>query len=214
MPIQFYSFDDFYLKRLRSGDHQTEEHFVAYFSRFLRQKLGKRFRCPSVVDDVRQETFSRVWRALRTEHGIRQPERLGAFVNSICNNVLREHFRKTSKETPSGDNVAANIPDGAIDATDVIARRQTRCKVHRIIDELPVKHRELIRRAFLEESDRNELCQDFGVNRTHLRILLHRGKQQFRSLYLKELRLRHTPYIHNHRERVGSIDSAKFVLSS
>jgi RNA polymerase sigma-70 factor (ECF subfamily) len=185
MPVQFPAFDDLYLERLRAGDNSTEEHFVAYFSRFLRRKLGRRLRCPSAIDDVRQETFSRVWRALRTEHGIRRPERLGAFVNSVCNNVLREYHRKAFKEAPREDDAVANIPDGAIDAEDLVARRQIQCQVGRIIGKLPVKHRELIRRAFIEECDRNELCRDFGVNRTHLRILLHRSKQQFRSSYLK-----------------------------
>jgi RNA polymerase sigma-70 factor, ECF subfamily len=195
MPEQFPTFDDLYLERLRAGDNSTEEHFVGYFSRFLRQKLSKRLRCRSAIDDVRQETFSRVWRALRTEQGIRRPERLGAFVNSICNNILREYHRKTFKEAPSEDDVAANIPDRAIDATEVVARGQMQCEVGRILDELPKKYRELIRRAFFEERDRNELCRDFGVDRTYLRILLHRSKQQFRSLYLKEVRLQNTPHI-------------------
>ena len=195
MPIQFYSFDDFYLKRLRSGDHQTEEHFVAYFSRFLRQKLGKRLHCQSVIDDVRQETFNRVWTALQAEQGIRQPERLGAFVNSICNNVLREHYRKSCRESPGGDDLAANIPDGAIGAADVVASRQMQCEVGRILDELPGKHRELIKRAFFEERDRNELCRDFDIDRNYLRLLLHRAKRQFRSLYLKEMRHKNTRYL-------------------
>jgi RNA polymerase sigma-70 factor (ECF subfamily) len=69
------------------------------------------------------------------------------------------------------------------------------CEVGRILDELPKKYRELITRAFFEERDRNELCRDFGVDRTYLRILLHRSKQQFRSLYLKEMRLQNTPHI-------------------
>lgn len=195
MPEQFPTFDGLYLERLRAGDNSTEEHFVGYFSRFLRQKLSKRLRCRSAIDDVRQETFSRVWRALRTEQGIRRPERLGAFVNSVCNNILREYHRKTFKEAPSEDDVAANIPDRAIDATEVVARGQMQCEVGRILDELPKKYRELIRRAFFEERDRNELCRDFGVDRTYLRILLHRSKQQFRSLYLKEMRLQNTSHI-------------------
>jgi RNA polymerase sigma-70 factor (ECF subfamily) len=187
MLVQFYTFDGLYLERLRSGDHQTEEHFVAYFSRFIRLKLGQRLRCPSAVEDVRQETFSRVWTALRTEGSIRRPERLGPFVNSVCNNVLREHYRAARKEAPCRDDVAENVPDRAIDLIDLVASRQMQCKVGQILDELPRKHRDLIRRVFFEERDRNELCRDFGVDRKYLRVLLHRAKRQFRSLYLKEM---------------------------
>ncbi len=186
MPMHFHTFDRFYLERLRAADRQTEEHFVAYFTRFLRLKLSKRLRCKSAIEDIRQETFSRLWTVLRSEDGIRRPEALGAFVNSTCNNVLREHFRTVLKEAPGGDDAAANVPDGAIDAVDAAACRQTQSKVGRVLDELPRKYRELIRKAFLEECDRNELCLDFGVDRKYLRVLLHRAKRQFKSLYLKE----------------------------
>jgi RNA polymerase sigma-70 factor, ECF subfamily len=49
------------------------------------------------VEDLRQETFIRVIAAFRREGGVRQPERLGAFVNSICNNVLLEYYRSSAK---------------------------------------------------------------------------------------------------------------------
>src|SRR6202030_4464223 len=97
-PIQFHTFDRLYLERLRAGDRQTEKHFVAYFARLLRLKLSKRLRCKSAIEDIRQETFSRLWTVLRTVDGIRQPEALGAFVNSTYNNVLHEYFRTVLTE--------------------------------------------------------------------------------------------------------------------
>jgi RNA polymerase sigma-70 factor, ECF subfamily len=186
MPIQFHTFDRLYLDRLRAGDSQTEEHFVEYFTRLLQLKLSKRLRYKSAVEDIRQETFSRLWTVLRAKDGIRRPEALGAFVNSTCNNVLHEHFRTVLRESSGGDEAAANMPDGALDAVEAAACRQMRSKVNRVLDELPGKYRELIRKAFLEECDRNELCLDFGVDREYLRVLLHRAKRQFKSLYLKE----------------------------
>ena len=91
--MQFQAFDAPYVERLRSGDFRTQEHFVAYFSELIQLKLRARLRSPQAIEDVRQETFVRVFAALRSPGGIRQPERLGAFVNSICNNVLLEHYR-------------------------------------------------------------------------------------------------------------------------
>src|SRR5258708_36699858 len=83
--LQFQSFDESYLSRLRSGDFRTQEDFSAYFSALMKIKLGSRLKSPEAVEDVRQETFARFFIALR-DGKIHQPDRLGSFVNSICNN--------------------------------------------------------------------------------------------------------------------------------
>lgn len=184
MPMCFCSFDGSYLKRLRSGDVRTQQHFVAYFSELIRLKLGKRLSSPSAIEDVRQETFTRVWVALRKERGIRQPESFGGFVNSVCNNALREHYRRTSKEVPSGDKVGANVTDPAIGALDVIANGEMRQKVRQILDQLSKRDCLLLEQLFLEERDKNQVCQDLGVSREYLRVLLHRAKKSFRALPL------------------------------
>ena len=91
--VQLYAFDEAYLARLREGDPSTESHFVAYFSQLLQLKLRARYLPSEVVDDLRQETFARVIRSLRSDGGICQPNRLGAIVNSVCSDVLSEHYR-------------------------------------------------------------------------------------------------------------------------
>jgi len=65
----------------------------AIFTELLQLKLRSRLQSPQAIEDVRQETFARVFSVLRKDGGLRQPERLGAFVNQICNHVLFEHYR-------------------------------------------------------------------------------------------------------------------------
>jgi RNA polymerase sigma-70 factor (ECF subfamily) len=187
MPMQFQAFDSSYLDRLRSGDFSTQQHFVSYFGELLRLKVGKRLRSIAAVEDVRQETFMRVLRLL-AEQRIQQPERLGAFVNSVCNNVLREHYRLQSREISAADGFVDAIPDRATGVSDAIALRQTQLRVRQILDELPEKDRCLLRALFLEERSKDEVCRDFGVNREYLRVLIHRAKQSFKSHYLRATR--------------------------
>jgi RNA polymerase sigma-70 factor (ECF subfamily) len=186
--VQFHAFDKRYLEQLSAGDFRTQEHFVSYFSELIRLKLGKRLHSRSEVDDARQETFARVFAALRKPDGIREPERLGAFVNSVCNNVLLEYYRSASHEATSDDEEAeGNIPDPAISVIDVIAERQTQRHVRDILDQLPEKDRRLIKEVFLEERDKDEVCRDLGVDREYLRVLLHRAKKSFKFMYLKRM---------------------------
>ena len=49
------------------------------------------------------------------------------------------------------------------------------------------RDRRLLREIFLEERDKDAVCQDFGVDRDYLRVLLHRAKQAFKAVYLKNM---------------------------
>jgi RNA polymerase sigma-70 factor (ECF subfamily) len=60
-------------------------------------------------------------------------------------------------------------------------------KVREILEQLSERDRRLLREVFLEERDKDEVCRDFGVDRDYLRVLLHRAKQSFKSLYLKNM---------------------------
>jgi RNA polymerase sigma-70 factor (ECF subfamily) len=186
MLMQFQDFDEPYLDRLRSGDRSTEEHFVAYFSELIRLKVSRRLGFTAAIEDLRQETFARVLRVLAAR-GIRQPERLGAFVNSVCNNVLREHRRSACREIPADDAFVDSIPDRAISASDILVQRQMQREVRQILDELSEKDRRLMKALFLEERDKDEVCRDFGVNREYLRVLVHRAKQSFKSHYVQAM---------------------------
>ena len=188
--MQFQAFDESYVDRLRAGDFRTQEHFVAYFSELIQLKLRARLRTPQAIEDVRQETFARVLAALRSPGGIRQPERLGPFVNSICNNVLLEHYRASSRDTSLEDEPENDFPDPVIDVLGAVAARQMERKVREILDEMSERDRRILRAVFLEELDKDEICREFGVDRDYLRVLLHRAKQSFKSLYLKNIEKR------------------------
>ena len=188
--MQFQAFDAPYVERLRSGDFRTQEHFVAYFSELIQLKLRARLRSPQAIEDVRQETFVRVFAALRSPGGIRHPERLGAFVNSICNNVLLEHYRSSSRSDSLDDEPQNELPDPVMDVLGAVAAKQMEEKVREILDEMPERDRRILREVFLEERDKDDVCRDFGVDRDYLRVLLHRAKQSFKSLYLKNIERR------------------------
>ena len=188
--MQFQSFDEPYLERLRGGDFRTQEHFVAYFSELIQLKLRSRVQSPQAIEDVRQETFARVFAALRAEGKIRQPERLGSYVNSICNNVLLEYYRSSQRDTVLEEEEDQELPDTTVDFVGAIAAKQMQEKVREILEEMPERDRRLLRAIFLEEQDKDAVCRDFGVDRDYLRVLLHRAKLAFKSLYLKQLNAR------------------------
>jgi RNA polymerase sigma-70 factor (ECF subfamily) len=182
--VDFFDFDEEYIKRLRAGDASTEQHFVAYFEQLLRIKLRSRMLSSDIVEDLRQETFIRVIANLRKDGGIRQPERFGAYVNSICNHVLQEFYRSSVKNQPMED-THMEIPDKVLDLEGMLVTKQTAEQVRRILDAMPKRDRELLRAIFLEEKEKDAVCKEMGVDREYLRVLVHRAKDKFKVLYEK-----------------------------
>jgi RNA polymerase sigma-70 factor (ECF subfamily) len=187
--LELQSFDESYVDRLRAGDFRTQEHFVAYFSELIQLKLRSRLNSPQAIEDVRQETFTRVFVALRGGK-IRQPERLGAFVNSMCNNVLLEHYRASSRDSSLEDEEQQDFPAVSVDVLGAMAAKQMAEKIREILEEMPERDRRLLKEVFLDEREKDDVCRDFGVDRDYLRVLLHRAKQSFKSLYLKNMAAR------------------------
>jgi RNA polymerase sigma-70 factor (ECF subfamily) len=183
--LQFHTFDASYVENLCIGDRQTQEHFVAYFTELLRIKLRSRLQSSHAIEDVCQETFARVFAVLRKDGGLRQPERLGAFVNTTCNYVLFEQYRASARGESLDKEGARELPATGADAFDIVAARQIERKVREILLHLPERDRALLKAVFLEERDRDEICREFGVEREYLRVLLHRAKQEFKVEYLK-----------------------------
>lgn len=180
--MDLFAFDKAYVERLRNGDPTTEHHFFAYFDKLLQIKLRARAIGSDKVEDLKQDMFMRAIAAVRKDGGVRHPERFGAFVNSICNNVLLEYYRSLGRNEPM-DGTHEEIPSNALDLEGMMVSKECLERVREILSGLPARDRELLRAFFWEEQDRDTLCRDIGVDRDYLRVLLHRAKDKFKSAY-------------------------------
>lgn len=177
--MELFVFDEDYVRRLRERDPETSWHFYTYFSELLLLKLRRRLTSLDAIDEVRQEVFTRCYEHLNE---LRDPRKLGAFVNSICSNVLKEYYRAEKRTDSLGEQT--DIADGNDpDATQDSARAASR--VRRVLDQLPPKDAEILRAIFLEEANKDDICRRFEIDRDYLRVLLHRAKEKFRALYVR-----------------------------
>ncbi len=184
--MNFETFDASYIERLQCGDAAAEEHFVRYFGELILLKLRSRLRSKQAIEDVRQETFARTLILLRSERGIRHAERLGPLVNSICNNVLHEQYRSEGRADPLEDETAAALTERAPSALSTMISGETRVIVREVLETLGERDRSLLKAVFLEERDKDEVCEEMGVSREYIRVLLHRAKQAFRKAYAQQ----------------------------
>lgn len=180
--VDLYTFDESYLRRLQERDSATEAHFVAYFGDLLRVKLRSRFFSAQVMEDVQQETFSRVITAVRAGE-IRQPDRLGAYVNSVCNNVRLELYRDVARNQHLDAN-SVEVADPHADLEENMLQQERVHIVRQVLGRLSERDRDILR-AVLDERDKEEICEEFDVDRGYLRVLLHRAKKSFKTNYKK-----------------------------
>jgi len=186
--LQFEAFDAAYTARLRAADPATLDHFASYFGELIQLKLRFRVESREVAEDLRQETFSRVLTTLRTAGGLHHAERLGAFVNSVCNNVLLEYYRSRGRtESLEAHEEHYPVASEEPDALHRVLSQDEVSVVRRILAKMGDRDRDLLRAVFLEERDKDEVCRELGVGREYLRVLLHRAKQAFKSVYVKNM---------------------------
>ena len=185
--LDFFAFNAEYVENLCAGDVSTQDHFVAYFTVLTQIKLRSRLQSPQAIEDVRQETFARVLATLSKNSGLRRPEALGAFVNSVCNNVLLEHYRSKTRTQSLDEADQPELPAPDEDIVGKLATRQLGDKVREILLDMPSKDRILLKAVFLDEKDRDKVCEEFGVGREYLRVLLFRAKKEFKTEYLKRV---------------------------
>ena len=178
-------FNEEYLKRLIDEDAATVRHFIAYFTRHLRIKLRSRLRSAQLIDDVMQETFLRFFKALRGSRPVEQPDRLGAFLNGICNLVLLENFRTQVKYQGTGFD-APEQGDTSWDPDAAFVTADRKQQVREVLAEMPERERRLLQLMFLEDRDKDEICREFGVDREYLRVLLHRAKNRARGIFIRQ----------------------------
>jgi RNA polymerase sigma-70 factor (ECF subfamily) len=185
--VNFVTFDASYVSKLRIGDASTEQHFITYFSELILLKLRPRLRNQELIEDLKQETFSRTLSLIRSEGGLRHAERLGPLVNSICNNVLMEQYRSSNRVEGLEDETAERLVETRPNALSMVIADDTRKLVRDILSGLNERDRSLLRAVFLEERDKDEICAELGVDRDYLRVLLHRAKASFRVMYSKQV---------------------------
>lgn len=178
--MQFEHLSEDYLLKLAASDEEAIRHFTSYFGTLILIKLRSRMLPPIVIDEIRQETYVRVFAAIRKPQGIRDGTRLGAFVNSVCNHVLWEYSRQGARYTPlDAEKYQERAGDDDNEAALLLRERQH--TVREVLETLPLRDRNILKAVFLDERDKNAVCSEFGIDRGYLRVLIHRAKAVLRE---------------------------------
>lgn len=174
-----FPFDDVYVRRLREHDAGTEQHFFDYFQPRLFNYLRSRVRSAADLQEIRQETFQRVLKQIYAGK-LREGGALPGFLFRVCDNVVREGWRKDSTEDI--EDHPEPVSDDPDPEDNVITHERKR-DVQRVLETMKPADANILRALFLEQVPREELCEKLGVKGSYLRVLLHRAIEHFREKY-------------------------------
>ena len=176
----YHLFDEAYIRSLQNRDPETENHLVSYFSRAIQAKLRARLRYQDLVEDVLQETFKRLFTHFRSGKTLNNPASLPAFIHVVCHNVMLEMLRFHRRHGNFEENAPEPLDPGP-DPEDQLVTSERREGVRKLLEQLPGKDQELLRRL-LEGQDREAVCKALRVDRSYLRVLLHRALERYKAL--------------------------------
>jgi RNA polymerase sigma-70 factor, ECF subfamily len=177
-------FDAEYLQALKDRNEDIEQHLVSHFSRAVQGKLRNQLRSPELAQDACQETFLRVFNYFRSGKTLDNPASLPGFIHKVSHNIALEFLRSHTRHPQLAEDVADPV-DTALNPEGQVVNEERKRIVRRILGDLPEKDRQLLRRVFLEEEDKDAVCQELGVDRNYLRVLLYRARLRMKTAWLQ-----------------------------
>jgi RNA polymerase sigma factor (sigma-70 family) len=181
--MDFFAFDDEYVRRLREGDPDTAKHYVNYFKILLTIKLQRRRGLQTDdINDIIQTTHLKVFLQLKGEEGIRDGHAFGAWVHTTCTHVAQE-FERKRRNTVELDEDFESKEESALRE---LITKETKSRVRRVLQSLAKTEKrdaQILRDLYFKEIDKDVICAQYGVDRDYLRVLIFRALKKFREKY-------------------------------
>jgi len=165
--------------RLRVGDYRAAFEILLprYRDRVFRLALSL-LHHRTEAEDVAQEIFLRLWRALP---GYRGKASLSTWIYTISRNACLSQMRKRRPQ------VSLDDPDGQLDpAVEALAVMPAddlaETSIPRMLNALPQRHREVVTLFYMEDKSCEQTAAALGLPVGTVKALLHRARRRMMAL--------------------------------
>ena len=180
------------VNRVQNGDQAAETEMVERYSRGLRFLLRRKTRDTQLSEDFLQETWAIALVKLR-RNGLDNPGRLAGYLCGIANNLaLGERRRVNRQHTSVNSEIIALIPDDSSNPFRHVSRAELCNQVQGLLDDLKKERdREILRRFYVREEDKDSICKRLGIDGLHFNRVLYRARQRLKSAIEAKDRRKH-----------------------
>jgi RNA polymerase sigma-70 factor (ECF subfamily) len=142
----------------------------------LRPFIARRVATPADVDDVLQETFTRVHRGASQ---VADDERFGPWVYRVARNAIADHHRMRARHPVRGDDVP-EVPEVRDEERVFTCRIDEH--ISAMVEMLPEPTRTTLRLSELEGRSQADIARALGVPLTTVRSRVQRGRARLREM--------------------------------
>lgn len=157
---------------------------VKNFTYFLMRQLG-----PDDLQDSVHDVYVTVAEAI-TAGKLRDPDRLRAFLTTVTRFYTYSQIerRVQGRNRFTGiDGMGVDFPDGT-NLEAGLYHRQKVTFVRDILQQMPVVDREILRRFYLEEQSKEQICREMRITPTQFRNMKSQAKLALTEIGMRRLR--------------------------
>jgi RNA polymerase sigma-70 factor, ECF subfamily len=165
------------------------EQFRAEIFTYIQNKIGN----PATADDLTQETFVKVSRALAKGP---MPEHFRGWLYRIARNTTIDYVRESQRFVPLEDSIINREASTSeiSDSGDTEFRKQLFSYTLKVIETLPAEDREALTLTEVDGLSREELAGELGISLTAAKSRVHRARAKLRKTVEECCRLVTDPY--------------------
>lgn len=178
------------VSRIEAGDRLAESELVERYSTGVRLILLKRTGNAQLASDLCQDTFVVALRKLRAGE-LKNRQSLAAFVRQIAVNLSIDHYRKERRYIHQSDGMISRHLSHKDQQSQKIDDNTVRMAIEGALEQLAMpRDREILRRFYLADEDKEQICMDMDLTSAHFDRVLYRARQRMRELINKHPRLK------------------------
>jgi RNA polymerase sigma-70 factor (ECF subfamily) len=178
------------VSRIEAGDRVAEVELFEQYGSGIRLILLKRTGNAQLASDLCQDTFVVALRKLRAGE-IRNRRSVAAFVRQIAVNISIDYYRKERRYVHPRDGIISLPLSHKDRQSNEIDEQTVRMAIERALEQLAVpRDREVLRRFYLADEDKDQICRDLQLSATHFDKVLYRARRRMRELINQHPRLK------------------------
>lgn len=174
-----------WVARIGAGDPDAETRLIERFLPGVRALVRRHARPGDpIVEDLTQDVFNHLIPRLR-DGALRDAGALPAYIRNTVVLTVQAEYRRRGRRGQNQESVDPDTLESGDDPSAAVDQAHLNQRMQALIEALPTaRDRELLRRFYLEEQDREEVCAALGVGLEHFHRVLHRARQRLKALLI------------------------------
>jgi RNA polymerase sigma-70 factor (ECF subfamily) len=170
--------------RAAEGDRAAETAVCARFASAVRLFARRRLRAHDAVEEFGQDVMLALVEALRAGT-IEEPQRLGGFVLGICRNLARDRARQNERREELWQRHGVTLESMAVAPPEPASYEFLH--LEDCLSQLPKRSRDLVRLAYIEAREADDIATHMGTTAVNVRVMRHRTLHTLRDCMSKRI---------------------------